>query len=225
MSRPPVYSPELRVLLTNAVARTTKPLERKDFSQPRTLPPRANPSSEEARLFGPFSKRREVNIRWRFFRNETKKIFPPLESIVKLKSSGNAELNSVVAPRKLGMQDAGVFQSIEELVGDPFMHPPMTRRERGRQQSAENDSTAVIQNRSTEHPSHWVKRRYRTLLARLPRLVYDGQHDTFEVEISPLAHSPNNSTSKVIHPADPLTMTWLEQDIQPNNNNKTKKSK
>ncbi|KAF8898926.1 hypothetical protein BD779DRAFT_48542 [Infundibulicybe gibba] len=82
-SRPPIYSPELKALLTSAHSRTTKPLSPQALNSPPLMPARANPSSEEARLLGRLSKRREVNIRWRYFTVEWKKIRPPLEVVVK----------------------------------------------------------------------------------------------------------------------------------------------
>src|SRR5204863_39349 len=54
-SRPPVYSPEVVTLLTSPFSRTTKALKPQDLSFPPTLPQRANPTSDMAKLLGPFS--------------------------------------------------------------------------------------------------------------------------------------------------------------------------
>ncbi|KAJ7293404.1 hypothetical protein C8J57DRAFT_1490821 [Mycena rebaudengoi] len=72
-SRPPVYSQELTALLTSPHSRIRRPLDKKHLACPTTLPARADPASADARLLGPFSKRRETNIRWRYFVAECKK--------------------------------------------------------------------------------------------------------------------------------------------------------
>ncbi|OBZ79295.1 hypothetical protein A0H81_00776 [Grifola frondosa] len=57
------------------------------LATPPKLPNRADPTSEEARLLGPFSKRRQVNIRWRYFTQEWKKLYPPLQVTLKEETS------------------------------------------------------------------------------------------------------------------------------------------
>lgn len=47
---------------------------------PPALPARADPNSEDARLLGPFSKRREANIRWRYLTNFRDKMNAPILS-------------------------------------------------------------------------------------------------------------------------------------------------
>ncbi|KAF9566145.1 hypothetical protein CPC08DRAFT_129830 [Agrocybe pediades] len=189
----------------SASARTSKPLERKDFAQPRTLPPRAIPSSEEARLLGPFSKRREVNIRWRFFRHETQKILPPFE--VAVGQSQDREMDNPVSGKQLPMQHVGILRSVEELIGDPFPRPPMTRRER--HSLTEDQRPSDSASAATGHPSRWVKRRYRTLLGKLPQLVYGAKGGLPKIQLSSVAHISNNPTAKNIPPADPVTNAWL----------------
>ncbi|PPQ67117.1 LOW QUALITY PROTEIN: hypothetical protein CVT25_005718, partial [Psilocybe cyanescens] len=207
-SRPPLYSPELKALFTSSLARLNKPLERRDLITPRTLPPRANPLSEEAQTFGPFSKRREVNIRRRFFQNELKKVLPPLEIT---KTEGRI-VDAKVLLRPLGFQGTGVTQELETLIGrDLFPRPPKTRRER-RSSPEEAEST---QTTTTErHPSRWVRRRYRALLAHIPRLIYDPKSNSaeaFRVEKDPLGHHPHDRSVRCMPDADPVTMAWIEQ--------------
>ncbi|KAJ6627104.1 hypothetical protein B0H10DRAFT_1780292, partial [Mycena sp. CBHHK59/15] len=81
-SRPPVYSAELKALLMSPHSRTTRPLSQKELDFPTTLPARANPASDDAWLLGPLSKRRETNIRWRYFVAEWKKVRTPLQVVV-----------------------------------------------------------------------------------------------------------------------------------------------
>ncbi|KDR85375.1 hypothetical protein GALMADRAFT_355186 [Galerina marginata CBS 339.88] len=201
-SRPPIYSPELKALLTSSLARLNRPLDRKDLLTPRSLPPRADPLSEEARLFGPFSKRREVNIRWRFFRSELKKILPPLN----LLSKGSSESQTTARP--LAMQGSEAFQDVERLIGDLYARPPKTRRER--QELAREPSTST---NSKRHPSRWIRRRYRALLSRIPQLVFDEntKQGHFRVQAPPLAHHPHERTIKRMPKADSISMAWIEK--------------
>lgn len=78
-SRQPTYSPMIAALSNSGYSRTPKAIPPADLARPPTLPPRADPKSEEARIFGPFSIRRELNIRWRFFSSNLKKLLPPIQ--------------------------------------------------------------------------------------------------------------------------------------------------
>lgn len=105
---------------------------------PPTLPKHADPASKEAQLFGPLSRRREVNIRWRFFTEEVKKVAPPLE--IKLKEitpsgevmekrNDRASLAALgISP--IGFEDTSAFRDLEILAGANVQRPPRPRRER-----------------------------------------------------------------------------------------------
>jgi len=171
-SRPPVYSRELQALLTTGFSRSTaNPLKPEHLIFPPVLPARADPSSEEARLLGPLSKRREVNKRWRYFVTEWKKILPPLEVVVKTPDgSENTGLDDVsqAGIRSAGFQGYGVFKEIEDIIGPVTPARPITRRER-RTRPEDNPSPPSAMPR---HPSRWLRRRYQELLGRLPALIY-----------------------------------------------------
>jgi hypothetical protein len=202
-SRPPVYSPELKTLLMHPSSKRNKALRSEDFSSPRTLPSRANPKSEEARIFGRFSKRREVNIRRRFYKDELKKVFPPVELDIIENIDDKQEGRILLRP--LGMSGQGVLREAEGLVGDIFRRPPLTRRER--RISGESGPSHF-----TGHPSRWIRRRHRTLLARLPHLTYDAKkEDPFRVTTSPFALLDPHRHTRQIPDADPITVGWLEQ--------------
>ncbi|KAH9486574.1 hypothetical protein JR316_0000639 [Psilocybe cubensis] len=208
-SRPPVYSPELKALLTSSGSRDKKALDRKDLITPRTLPPRANPNSIEALTFGPFSKRREVNIRRRFFQDELKKILPPLQ-VTEIMPSTNI---SKVPMRSLGFQNSGVLQELETLIGYSLTeNPPKTRRER---RSLPAEQPVLIPTTNLErHPSRWVRRRYRALLARIPLLFYECKSNStqpFRVEKHPLGHFPHDRSVRTMPDLDAVTMAWIEQ--------------
>ncbi|KAJ7169704.1 hypothetical protein C8R46DRAFT_896854 [Mycena filopes] len=160
-SRPPVYSNELRALLTSSESRVGKALGNRDLQSPPTLPARADPNSEEALLLGPFSKRRETNTRWRYFAEESQKVRPPLEVVVDdiPADSCGATVDDArrVGIRSLPLQGLPVFKDVEALAS--------FRQERAHSK-APSDIT------SEPPPSRWLRRRYGTLLNRLPILTY-----------------------------------------------------
>ena len=121
-SRPPVYSPELRALLTSGLSRMTKPLRSDALEHPPTLPARADSTSEEVKLLGPFSKRREVNIRWRYFTAECKKVLPPLHQ--------------------------QTFEDIERLVGPLQKNANRTKRELRHHGALQPSQTHSVYHRS-----------------------------------------------------------------------------
>lgn len=188
-SRPPTFSPELTTLLTSPHSRTTRPLNKGDIITPRNLPACADPLSEDARIYGQFSKRREVNIRWRQFRAETKKLFPPLDSSV-----------ADIVHAKL--------ENVECAVGSLFRGPTKTRRER--KDNVERDESPIQLVR--RHPSRWVRRRYRWLLSHSPRLV-NRSGNFLGVQISSRSFSPYQKSAAYIPEVDGTTLTWFRRLI------------
>ncbi|KZO92782.1 hypothetical protein CALVIDRAFT_540667 [Calocera viscosa TUFC12733] len=80
-SAPPRYPPILAHLLTNHHHTTDQPVRPKRLESPPSLSPRADPTSEDAHLYGPLSKRRENNIRWRYYGELVNQVHVPLGSI------------------------------------------------------------------------------------------------------------------------------------------------
>ncbi|KAJ6574931.1 hypothetical protein B0H19DRAFT_913762, partial [Mycena capillaripes] len=175
-SRPPVYSKELRVLLTTSASRIGRNLSAQSLESPPTLPARANPDSEEARLLGPFSKRRETNARWRFFVEEWQKVLPPLQVVVEGDSpSRGVALDDLrrVGIRSLPMQGLHVFEDVETLA---------TPRH------SQNPNPISSSSASEPHIPRWVRRRYQALLNRLPILTYkipQNKPPRYSVSLSP----------------------------------------
>jgi len=168
-----VYGPELKALLLSPYTRPTgKNPKTSDLLSPPTLPPRADPSSEDARLFGPFSKRREVNIRWRYFSHHWKRLYPPLE--VSVIQQGAPETSSQedalvgARIRGVGLQTAGLLDELKSLAGPAFERPPAPRRTDPIYLPQTPPSTA--DRRSL--PTRFLRRRYRELLGRIPVLTY-----------------------------------------------------
>ncbi|KAI0068284.1 hypothetical protein BV25DRAFT_1790937, partial [Artomyces pyxidatus] len=175
-SRPPIYSPELTALLTSSYSRTSRnAVSRQHLQNPPMLPPRADRSSEEARLFGPLSKRREVNIRWHYFTTQWKRLFPPIELSKTQQGAGVGNSDSVAAGaaasvRTVGLQSACTFQELEEFSGMHHEAPPTPRRQ------VLNRDQDVRTNHSEENrrkaPNRYLRRRYMELLGRIPILTY-----------------------------------------------------
>jgi hypothetical protein len=223
-SLPPVYSPELTALLTSVDSRVKKALQKSYLITPPTLPVRADPSSEQARLLGPFSKRREVNIRWRYFSAEWRKVLPPLQLNLmevmpthnQVSATNDAAALSRAGVRGIGMQGADVFQHVENLAGPSFIAKAPTRREK--RIMLDNPSNPSPSLPPTETlPSRWIRRRYRQLWGRLPILTYfpanqgNGGSGKYEVSLSQSAITPSRNRESLVE-ADAADMTWLKQD-------------
>jgi hypothetical protein len=219
-SRPPVYSPELSALLLSPYARplgrtTLKPSHLHD---PPTLPSRADPSSGDARLFGPLSKRREVNTRWRYFSYQWKRVYPPIEVSVEYrgKQETPSQKDAVVDPPipGVGMQTAGLLEELKTLAGPVSERPPSPRR---------IDPIYDTHTRSTTAerpvlPTRYLRRRYRELLGRLPILSYvpgsnsDG-HATGKYAVSLAANAlPQRIQHKTAHSSevDAVDLAWFQ---------------
>ncbi|KAF8973580.1 hypothetical protein BDZ97DRAFT_1912062 [Flammula alnicola] len=221
----PTYNPQRPALPTshllpraqkaphNSLTKGQESLAPRHLHHPAHNAPRADPNSDDAKLFGPFSKRREVNIRWRWYKSELKKVLPPLEVEVKGSESALDELNKEgqFYPRPLAMQGLGVFQDAESVIGDTlFPRQPLTRRER---RMASRDDLQQSQQVPNRHPSRWVRRRYRTLLASLPQLVYDPDaqnENLFRVNTSSLALTTTHKGTRYDPPADETTLAWIQ---------------
>jgi len=219
-SRPPVYSQELTALLTAGDSRQTKSLDKSSLITPPILPKRADLSSEEARLFGPLSRRREVNIRWRYFTREWKKVLPPLQVTVQEKSSNyevcheTSEALGVVRAgiRGVGMQGSGILEDVENIVSPPWMLSTPTRRER----RTKDQSTDLAVPLPRQRPIRWLRRRYQELLGRLPILTYIRQEghasQRYEVTLHPCAIAPSKRYgAKRLAEADDVDLMWIHK--------------
>ena len=223
-----MYSPQLTALLLSPYTRPSsgKPLKPSHLNEPPTLPLRADPSSEDARLFGPFSKRREVNIRWRYFSYHWKRLYPPLE--VSVKKQGAQETSSQedailgARIRGVGMQTAGLLAELISLTGSGSERPPTPRRT---DPVYLPHSVSRVADRQVL-PNRFLRRRYRELLGRIPILTYScvpgqpvmGTKDCpagkYEVSLAPNALSPRiqheKARSKVL---DDVDLAWFEQGV------------
>jgi len=213
--RPPVYSPEMIALLTSPQARRKgKVLELSSLENPPILPARADPSSEEARIYGPFSKRRDVNMRWLYLTTNIKKISLPIEISMHDEGQAMSRSQEVVGARSIGFQGAGVLQEVQEIAGH-FQAPPIPRRQRCACASeTPSDTTPKLDSRAA--PNRFLRRRYKQLLGRLPLLVYSpnktadsSPQGAYTVSLAPNNISPHNR-GPYIHQADSIDLEWWD---------------
>lgn len=251
-SRPPVWTAELKALVTSDVARPKKALTPNALLVPPTIPSeRLDSNSAEYRILGPFSKRREVNARWRFYFQELNRTNYPLQvTVVEPATSGDGVVNKTDEPsltragiRSIGLQDSGVFEEVEALASPS----PMQCSEN---QNAQQDLTrhsAAPQPRVESHlPRRFLRRRYQQLLSLIPVLIYTpyvchdenlqaASRDTalrsvrskgrFTVSLSPNAARQHGIIRAV---AGPANMAWMRraQDVErQGSENKGRKSK
>ena len=235
-SRPPVYSRELSALLVSALSRATrKNLHPSHLKTPPSLPARVDPKSEEARLLGPLSKRRESNARWRFFRTETKKVFPPLETSVvyvdKVKGSASPSEND--QPQGIqdlgliggGFQSVGILKSLESMTCSSDGHP------------ATVDGEGNVTNSSLEKPpalpTRRLRRSHRNLLGKVPILTYYSKTSqsqntprnsgSFDVSLPKQGLSPHLRYSTVRIPyIDDENMKWVLRAREKATNNRNR---
>ena len=215
-SRPPVYGPELTALHISPVSRRTKPLDIKSLAHPPTLSPRADPSSEEARLLGPLSKRLEVNTRWRFFANEAKKLYPPLHVETEIHSPRSEKddvLSSPAAnefmPAQGGFQDLGILEHLESLTRR--IERPKTRREKRELMKKSPDTPEENSAKNPQvFPNRFLKRTHLALLKRIPKLTYrsKGPDKPGKFDVSMPSQGVTASRIPLI---DDHNMIWLQR--------------
>ena len=144
------------------------------LEHPPTLPARADPKSEDAKLLGPFSLRRQVNIRWRFFSQQRDLTWWPLEvdssALAGMPTSASHSVPST------GFEGLGVTQEIERLATQLGNQPLSIslRQDTVRELDAAMDSVHASLLPPPKLPTRsrrWMRRRYRELLAKIPALV------------------------------------------------------
>ncbi|KAG6336134.1 hypothetical protein ID866_2944 [Astraeus odoratus] len=208
-SRPPVYSHELRALLMSSFARKN-PLKARDLFSPPILPARAKPGSADAILLGPLSKRREANIRRRYFTTEWKKVLPPLQISVEPSCSDRNSKPDVASPRDIGFEQTNVLQQVLDLAGGCFLSPRPTRREH----KFHIDAVPPCSNPFDGNlPTRWLRRRYRELLGRLPLLTCQPEqsvHQGYAISVSKNALIGGKWQASRLRFVDEDDQAWLQ---------------
>ena len=157
---------------------------------PRTLPERAlNPASEEARLLGPFSLRRLANIHQRQFKEQIRRVLPPLEvqKIASEESQNTSQDGGVYVPQT-GLEQYNPVGALVKLAspGPSTIPRRASRTSKGAEQNAEEhmctQREAVTENRKNakvtvgrlaNQSPRWLRRRYRELLSEIPSITVD----------------------------------------------------
>lgn len=228
-SRPPVYSPEMTALLGSSLSRNGS-IQRteKQLQHPTILPKRADPTSVDARILGPLSKRREVNLRWRFFESETAKVQPPIEvsrvhvlqastSLDKLAETGvfeesNAKNANQPTPPPVGFQGTSVLRDLE-TIASPSSNIQKRAIDPALSDPPYNIACAPIST-PTCTVNHFIRRQHRKILANIPILTYSKHLKNpigkYQVSLSPLAHSgPPTRLTSAVPMADEADLAWL----------------
>ncbi|EJD03694.1 uncharacterized protein FOMMEDRAFT_27599 [Fomitiporia mediterranea MF3/22] len=231
-SRPPIYTREMKALMTSNLSRINKKgLKPQLLNVPPSLPRRLDPNSEEARLLGPLSKRREVNARWRFFTEESKRVMPPLQvSVVDLdRESGTV---TAVPPSEatdkmqhLGLirgqlQGTGLLESLESMVNSRKEPADATQKQKDLEQS-DVDGQVVGQS-APVLPTKFLRRAHQRLLGKVPVLTFCRKTSTskgkvleggsYDITLPKQANSPNLIRSTSTLPlVDEVNIAWIRK--------------
>lgn len=166
---------------------------------PPALPPQADPTSEEARLLGPFSLRRTKNIHRRFIREELGRTLPPLHFTTSSGQAGDtkptvsnsrgAVVGAGIAP--VGFEGTRLIEELEYLTTPP--PKPLPRRTSRRALAFDSSAstqldehtelpraselqTETLQQPARIHQPRFIRRRFAEILAQTPVLTYvEGQ--------------------------------------------------
>ena len=136
------FLPSLSALLSSPLAHLTRPPTPAQLRAPPTLPPRADPTSEDARLLGPLTPQRVRKIRLRYWNSQVAKLRAPLA--VQVRGPDGALVASAIAASAVleaagikGVDVSGGWARLEDLerrARGPDEHRPRAPR---RLQSAE----------------------------------------------------------------------------------------
>jgi len=218
-SRPPVYSPEMTALLTSTFARNgSPPRTQQQLRHPLNLPKRADPKSSEAKILGPLSKRREVNLRWRFFEEETAKVRVPIEvsrlHAIQTHTTQTGEIEGTdtrdterLTPPPVGFQGTSVLHDLE-AIASPNPNLPKRATSPSLPHSTTNNTS------STPTVNHFIRRQHRKLLGKIPILTYSKRPNSpmgqYEVSLSPFVCSESSTgLTSAVPMADEADLAWL----------------
>ncbi|CCA67571.1 hypothetical protein PIIN_01399 [Serendipita indica DSM 11827] len=178
-SRPPTYTPTLLALVSSSISKSTdRVIPTKDILNP--LPARADPASDEARLLGPLSLRRQKNMHRRFFLEQTRRVYPPLEV---LRSPSSTEASTPIPQTGLETLSPIAMLHSLSLPAAPISRPS---RSDDTDRPLEEPEYAVIsaarKMRVHGRSKRWLRRRYRELLGQIPKIVVEDSTTTGEQE-------------------------------------------
>lgn len=204
----------LAALVTSPMAHTARPPSRAQLSKPPTLPERADPTTEEARLIGPLNSQRIKAIRGRYFNSQLSKVRAPIAIELKRKDGRPIEDKEGFAKRaglsKVNLESgrrvlAGLeaksqvsakplpprrLQTLEQIRSSTPI-PPQVR------QKMDDDQRRIFspssKNSKWHRPktvtSRLLRRRYQDILSKSPILVVEDRIDKSSPSSSPTASS------------------------------------
>ncbi|KAG8870865.1 hypothetical protein FRC20_011227 [Serendipita sp. 405] len=210
-SRPPSYPPTLLALVTSAISKTTdKQYSAEEVLNPRKLPERADPTSEEARLLGPFSLRRKKNIHRRFFVEQTDRILPPL-AVSSSATTADQTKPDIFIP-STGLERWNPMEMLEILASPNPMYSPPSRSKPEDRLPLSPTPRKSGHLRLGGRSSRWLRRRYRELLASIPTMKVrtadgpQGEEDEQPTEkIKGKKSMRNRSIQSIPNPERPTT--------------------
>lgn len=208
-TRSPVYSPELATLLTSGISRTTRALQKHHLVSPPGLPGSSN--FEDTALLRPLSRRREYNIRWRFFKSEWKKVYPPLQVSLQPPAHQSNTRISPDHPLSFGFQNTVTLQELLALAGSPSRLPDPPSKQRRLQRIQKTSDTNPFDGNL---PVRWLRRRYQALLGRIPLLIHrslphDNSKCTYDVQLADNAITASRPHSSRLRVVDAKDVAWL----------------
>ena len=203
------------------MARRGSPRTQKQLQNPPNLPNRADPKSSDAKILGPLSKRRGVNLRWRFFEEEVAKIQPPIEAsrahavqvagsldnltetgATKQAYAGDVELT----PAPIGFQGSSILCDLESIASPNPNVPKHTANP-----SLPNPTHNIP---PTPTVNRFIRRQHRKLLGKIPILTYFKHPNSpvgkYHVSLSPFGYSDSlTELASVVPMADEADLAWL----------------
>ena len=191
----------------------------KQLQHPPILPKRADPTSDDAKILGPFSKRREVNLKWRFFDQEMSRVQPPIEVFrahvieehtplhnptgTSTTREENTERSKQPTLPLVGFQGTSVLRDLE-AIASPTLNAPKRATDSTHRDPTSNPPTTFAVNR-------FIRRQHRKILAKIPILTYlkrpNDSTGKYKVSLSPLACS--DKLTSAVPMADEADLAWL----------------
>ncbi|KIO29726.1 hypothetical protein M407DRAFT_163428 [Tulasnella calospora MUT 4182] len=197
-SRLPTYSPTLAALITSAHGRSSgKAIVQSDTVHPPNLPARADPQSEDAKLMGPLSKRREVNLRWRFWKEQVAAARVPLQSLAGTEADEKAQVRW--DPEKL-------LETLERA----STVPPGSSSSPSPTSYSWAASTKNSPSSKFPRSARFLRRRFAEVLAQTP-IIKTSNEGRMSVTISPKGIDTSERRSRV-YAGQPSreSLRWIE---------------
>ncbi|KAG8988048.1 hypothetical protein FRB90_002996, partial [Tulasnella sp. 427] len=182
-SKLPIYSPTLLALITSAHGRSSgKAVSESDTRHPPILPAKADPNSEDAKFLGPLSKRREVNLRWRYYKEQVAAARAPLQPLAE------------TSDNQIAWDPEKLFHMLEDAATAPSRVSPSSNMP------------------TTNFPrsARFLRRRFAEALAKVPMIKSSSDGRTsVSISLKGLETSDGRARVRARPPSDE-SVRWLE---------------